>query len=264
MGKKIAGFVLVLLWLPYLSSLAATRGLTIFAASSLTEAFSELGTLFEKSHPGVKVRTNFAGAQTLASQLLLGARADLFASPRSRALERLVKGKMAMAETVQTFASSRLVLAVATKNPGRVERLADVANDRIKLVMAGPEVPVGERTLLVLESLSARPEFGPDFKKKVLKNVVSYEQNVSGVLSKVMMGEADAGFVWDAQLKPELKKKVGAVPIPDWAGPFVDYQVVLIKEGRKELAEAFVKLVISPEGQRVLMRHNFMPARGEP
>ena len=275
MRKRIAAFVLLLLWALFSSSHASARELTVFAASSLTEAFSELGALFEKNHPGVKVSANFAGAQTLATQILLGARADLFAAPRSRALDRLVKAKVVMPGTVQTFARSRLVLVVPAKNPGRIERLADVGKSGIKLVVAGPEVPLGERTLLVLESLSGRPEFGSQFKREVLRNVVSHEENVKGVLSKVMMGEADAGFVWAATLKPEVRKKVQAIAIPDWADPFGEYQIVMLKEGppafptesgragRRELAEAFIKLLFSPEGQRVLKKHNFMPMRGE-
>lgn len=264
MKKKVVSLFLFLLSALVLPALAPARELTVFAAIGLTEAFSELGALFERSQPGVNFSANFAGAQVLASQLLLGARADLFATPKSRALERLVKGGMVTAETVQTFARSRLVLVVPTNNPGRIEKLSDLSKRRIKLVVAGPEVPVGERTLLVLEALSARPEFGPSFKKEVLKNVVSHEENVKGVLSKVMMGEADAGFVWAATLKPEVKKKVQAIVIPDGADPFGEYQIVVLRgRAEQELAQDFIKLLVSPEGQRVLKKHNFIPIRGD-
>jgi molybdate transport system substrate-binding protein len=237
----------------------ATETLTVFAAASLSESFTEIGRAFEKADPGVTVRFNFAGSQQLAAQLEQGAVADVFASADMRWLQYVGElGKLAGVPCV--FAGNRIVVIVPKKNPAHIERLRDLERHGVKIVMATPAAPVGRYAGAVLAKLAHTPGFPPDFPKRVRDNVVSQEENVKAVVAKVQLGEADAGFVYHTDVTPEVARQVRVFEIPDRAQAQVTYPVGVLKDApQSEAAQAFVDFLLGQEGQEILKRHGLLP-----
>jgi len=197
---------------------ARTR-LTVFAGSSLTDPFEELAKLLERRTPGLKVEFNFAGSQQLAVQIQEGAPADVFASADDRWMT-YVKDSGFVAGDPTVFVRNRLIVIVPKTNPARIGRLQDLANPGVKFVLAAPAVPVGAYSRLMLNNLSRSPGFDVDFSSKALGNVVSQEQNVKAVVSKVQLGEADAGVVYVSDIVPLVARYVRAFEVPEAANPW--------------------------------------------
>jgi molybdate transport system substrate-binding protein len=235
------------------SATAWAQTLTVFAASSLTDAFGEIGDRFETTHPGVRVRFNFAGSSTLATQLLQGARADLFASADARQLERVADDRL-LDPDITTFAGNTLVLlAAAASGPGSVAALADPG---LLLVLAAPEVPAGGYARRWLADSDAA--FGPDFESQVLANLVSNEPNVRQAAAKVALGEADAALVYRSDALGLADVRV--LPLPDADALDIRYGIAPLRDaGRPRWASEFVTFLLSLEGQAVLERHGFAP-----
>lgn len=236
---------------------AAPATLTVFAAASLTESFGELGKMFQAQHPGATVVFNFAGSQQLVQQLAQDAPADLFASANKTQMQAAVDAGRVAADSVQTFVRNRLVVVTPADNPAGLASFADLAKPGLKLVLAAPEVPVGQYAQQFLELAGQDPSLGPDFAGSVTQNVVSYEENVRAVLSKVVLGEADAGIVY-ATDAASAGDKVNTLPIPDTLNVIATYPLASVaNSAQAELAAQFIALVLSPEGQAVLARHGF-------
>ncbi len=236
--------------------------INIFAAASLSDAFGEIGSLFEAGHPGVTVLTNFAGSQQLAQQINEGAPADVFASANKKQMEVVIEAGGIVSGTEQTFAKNRLVVIFPKDNPAGLAELQDLAKLGLKLVLAAKEVPVGQYSLDFLDKAVADPSFGTTFKEKVLKNVVSYEDNVKAVLTKVALGEADAGIVYLSDISGADADKVSRIDIPDALNVIAAYPIAPVKESKHpELAQAFIDLVLSQEGQDILAKYNLIPVK---
>jgi len=234
-----------------------TRTLNVFAAASLTDAFTEIGKSFEAANPGVDVTFNFAGSQALRTQIEEGAPADIFASANKTEIDRLLAEAFVAQGTPQVFVSNKLVVILPPNNHPAITKLEELANPGIKLVLAAEEVPVGKYARQALEQMNS--QYGTDFGKKVLANVVSNEDNVKQVVAKVQLGEADAGIVYtsDAVAAPELK----ALEIPAESNVIAQYPIaVLTKSANAELAEAFITYVLSPESDAILQEWGFAPA----
>jgi molybdate transport system substrate-binding protein len=244
--------------------LAGQTPVAVFAAASLTDAFTELGRRFEATHGGARVRFNFAGSQQLALQILQGARADVFASADGRWMTAVAERGLLLEDPV-TFARNRLVVILPRSNPGSIRRLEDLARVGVKLVIAAEAVPVGRYTREALGRLGAASGFGPGYEVRVLRNVVSHEDNVKGVVAKVQLGEADAGVAYRSDVTGAAQRKLLTLEIPDSLNPVAAYPLAVLKGGEGEaLARAFVALVLSREGQEVLARWGLLPAgRGE-
>jgi molybdate transport system substrate-binding protein len=243
---------------------AAPSGLTVFAAASLTDVFEELGELFQRGHPGITVRFNFAGSQQLAAQLDHGASADVFASADQRWMAQVQRLELAAGQPV-VFAHNRLVVVLPAQNPARIERLEDLARPGLKLVLAAEAVPAGRYAREVLRSLSRRPGFGSGYGRRVLANVVSEEENVKGVVAKVQLGEADAGMVYRSDVTPGLAAKVRVLDIPAAANILASYPIVaLVASGEPSAARAFIELVRGTEGRATLARHGLTPPPAAP
>jgi molybdate transport system substrate-binding protein len=232
----------------------APGDLSVFAASSLTDAFTEIGVAFEAAHPGATVVFNFAGSQVLRTQIEEGAPADVFASANTAEMDALVSSGSVSAETCQIFAGNRLV--VITAAGVSLGGLEDLALPGLKIVLAAEEVPVGKYSRQALQNLNQ--EFGATYADGVMANVVSLEENVRQVLAKVALGEADAGIVYatDAATEPTL----ATISIQDPYNVLATYPLAIVADApRADLGQAFVEFVTSPQGQDVLAGYGFLP-----
>jgi molybdate transport system substrate-binding protein len=235
--------------------------LTVFAATSLTDAFNELGQTFAAEHPGVTFTFNFAGSQQLAQQLGQGAPADIFASANKKQMEvAIMEAGRVISGTERTFVRNHLVVIYPADNPAGLIQLQDLAQPGLKVVLAAKEVPVGQYFLDFLNKAVTDPAFNPTYIDDVLKNVVSYEENVRSVLAKVALGEADAGIVYTSDITGPEADKVGRLDIPDNVNVIASYPIATISDSAyPSQAQAFVEFVLSPAGQEVLARYGFIP-----
>jgi len=234
--------------------------ITVMAAASLSEAFGEIGELFESQNPGIKVAFNFAGSQQLAQQIGQGAPADVFASANNTQMDAVIKSGLIDQSASQTFVRNRLVLIYPKPNPGQITSLQDLAKPGLKIVLAANEVPVGEYTLEFLDKASQDVSFGDTFQDDVIKNVVSYEENVKVVLTKVSLNEADAGIVYTTDAASAPENTIEQLEIPDDYNVIASYPIAAIKESsRPDLAKAFIDFVLSQTGQDILERYGFNP-----
>jgi molybdate transport system substrate-binding protein len=237
-----------------------TNTITVFAAASLTDAFTAIGSQFEARHPGVKVIFNFAGSQQLAQQLLHGAPADVFASANSEQMQVVLANHRIDPGRIQVFAHNRLVIIFPKDNPAGIHKLEDLAKPGLRLVLAAQEVPVGGYSQIFLKKASQGSYFGPDYGTSVLKNVVSYEDNVRFVLAKVALGEADAGIVYTSDINGDNGKKVGQVDIPDDLNVIASYPISTVSDSSLPgLANAFEEFVLSQSSQVILSEFGFIP-----
>ncbi len=235
------------------------RTLTVLAAASLTESFTELGTMFESQNEGVTVSFNFAGSQALAQQLAQGAEADVFASASKKYMTSAIDAQRVNADDSKAFAYNRLVVIFPKSNPGGVSELKDLAKSGLKLDLADKSVPVGQYALDFLERAAANENFGQQFKDNVLKNVVSYEDNVKAVVTKVSLGEADAGIVYVTDITADAAEKISTIDVPDKMNTIATYPIAPILNSKyPELAKGFVDLVLSKDGQAVLIKYGFI------
>lgn len=240
------------------------RELIVFAAASLTDAFGELGRNFEAANPGVSVIFNFAGSQQLVQQISQGAPADVFASANRVQMENVITSGEVVSGTQRAFVRNRLVVIHPQANSAGLTRLEDLAKPGLKLVLAAKEVPVGSYSLDFLRKASELPQYTSAYSETVLANVVSYEENVRAVLSKVALDEADAGIVYSSDVTLDAADKVGRIDIPDQLNTLAAYPIAPLKEApQAALAEQFVEYVLSPEAQQVLVKYGFISVTGD-
>ena len=232
---------------------------TVFAASSLTEAFKAIGAAFTAEHPGVTVEFNNAASSALATQIEEGAPADVFASADMPQMQRLVDGEVVDDEPA-VFARNLPVIVIPAANEAGVMGPQDLAKSGVKLVLAAADVPIGNYSRQIIDKLAADPAYGAAFKDAALANIVSNEANVRAVLTKIELGEGDAGIVYktDALVSGD---KVEVVDIPEAANVIATYPISVVTEtDNRDAAEAFVAFVSSDEGQAFLTDAGFAPA----
>jgi molybdate transport system substrate-binding protein len=211
------------------------RTLTVFAASSLTGALTEQAQLFERDHPGLTVRLSFAGSQSLVAQLEQGGPADVLATAdtASMAATGLVASRV--------FARNALAVVTAPGNPLRVRTLADLAQPGLRVVLAGPTVPAGRASTKALAAAGVRVR------------PVSLEQDVKGVVTKVRLGEADAGIAYVT----DVTSADGAVDGTALPGVSNELPVAVVRRGTD--AQQFADFLLSSRGQQVLRTYGFLP-----
>jgi len=218
--------------------------LTVYAAASLKKTFTGLATRFEASHPGTKVTLNFAGSSDLATQISQGAPADVFASADTKNMAKLSDASLLDGEPTN-FATNVLEIAVPPANPASVWSLADLAKPGVKVVVCAPQVPCGAATEKVEKASGT-----------TLKPV-SEEASVTDVLGKVTSGEADAGLVYVTDVKT-AGSKVKGITFPEASQAVNTYPIATVGPSKnKELARAFIELVIGSEGRKVLADAGF-------
>lgn len=214
--------------------------MTVYAAASLSEAFEDLATEYEAANPDIDVEFNFAGSARLAAQISAGARADVFASANSATMNRVAaEGRTATPPVL--FVRNRLALVVPIDNPGNVTELADLSDDSLVLAMCAPEVPCGALARAVLNDAGVDADADTE------------ETSVRAVLTKVTLGEADAGLVYATDVAAG-GNDVASVPL----GPqirFNDYPVAAVSD--RAVAADFVDFVLGPDGQGILRSHGF-------
>ncbi len=230
--------------------------LTIFAASSLTDAFIALKDTFVKQHPTIDVLINFASSSTLAAQINAGAPADIFASANPIQMDVAIDDGRIDEEDVQIFATNQLLVVMPADNPADIMLLEDLANEGILLVLAVPDVPIRVYTDAVLKVLDV--EYGDDFAERVLNNVVSEEANVRQVIARIVLGEADAGFVYQTDIIGDIRDQVTTIPIDERLSPLATYPIAPIADSPyRSVADLFIEFVLSDDGQNILHEYGF-------
>ena len=229
---------------------------TVFAAASLAEAFGEIADAFEATHPSAEIVLNFAGSQQLARQISLGAPADVFASANQLQMQQAIQSGRIASDAPHTFAKNHLVVVLPPDNPSAIHTLDDLASTDITLVMADAVVPAGQYTREFL--LQASEAIDTNYQHAVLANVASYEQNVRAVLTKVRLGEADAGIVY----KSDISRTNEVLPlyIPDSLNATALYPIAALSDSPVNVtARLFVDFVHTPAAQAILQKHGFKP-----
>jgi molybdate transport system substrate-binding protein len=211
--------------------------ITVFAAASLTE-------VFPKIDPAE--RYSFAGSDQLAFQIQQGAPADVFAAASPKYPDQLYAQGLVLKPVV--FATNKLILLLPASNPAGITSVFDLQRSGIKLVIGQKGVPIGDYTRTVLKNLGL---------SSVLSNVVSQETDVKSIVGKVVLGQADAGFVYLTDAKP-VAGKVKVVRLPGWAQPKVKYELAVVKTSKNQTAaQAFVKKVLTKKGRAALVAAGF-------
>src|ERR1700722_6496872 len=220
--------------------------LVVFAATSLTAAFDKIGAQFQQANPGVSVKFNYNGSSSLATQITQAAPADVFASASPTNM-KTVTDKSLASTTPEIFTSNQGEIMVEAGNPDHIKSVADLANASLKVVTCAPEVPCGALATQIFKNAD------------VTVKPVSQEQNVGGVVTKVSLGEADAGIVYVTDVKANGSKTTG-VAIPTDQNQVTDYPIAEIKGApNPTAAAAFIRYVLGADGQQVLTSFGFLP-----
>src|SRR3712207_1022717 len=232
--------------------------LTVLAASSLTDAFGELERTFEERNPGVEVRQSFESSSTLLTQIQQGAPADVFASAAEEEMAAAAKDDL-VAEEPEIFVRNREVIMVPEDNPAGIESMRDLASPGTRLVLAEDGVPAADYAMEILGKVDA--EYGNNFKRDVLSNVVSREADVRASVNRVALGDADATFGYASDYTPDIRDRVRVVGVPEDLNIVATYPIAALRDAKNPgLAREWVDLVMSEEGQRVLEKWGFEPA----
>ena len=216
---------------------------TVFAAASLTESFQAIADAFTAEHPGVEVTFNFGGSSGLATQIVEGAPVDVFAAASPATMTTVTDA--GLATDPHDFATNTLEIAVPTDNPGGVTGLADFANPDLAIALCAAEVPCGAAAARALDAAG------------IVASVDTYEQDVKAVLTKVELGEVDAGLVYRTDVLA-AGAKVKGIEFPEAAGAIARYPIAaLTASANPDAAAAFVAFVLSDAGQQILREAGF-------
>jgi molybdate transport system substrate-binding protein len=234
--KRLLSLALLAIVLP--ASAAGGTPITVFAAASLTEVFPRIA---------ASPRYSFAGSDQLAVQLRQGAPVDVYAAASPKYTQLLYRDGLVLKPTV--FATNKLIILVPKSNPANIKTVYDLRRQGIKLVIGDRTVPIGTYTRQILDTLGITAD--------VTKNVVSQETDVKGIVTKVALGEADAGLVYRTDAKP-VAARTRSIALPDWAQPPIRYELAVVKASQNlAAARAFVKQVLSKRGRLLLARAGF-------
>jgi molybdate transport system substrate-binding protein len=234
--KRLAAVALVALVLPV--SLSAATPVTVLAAASLTEVLPRI----DKSS-----RYSFAGSDQLALQIRQGAPSDVFAAASPKYTELLYRDGLVLKPVV--FATNKLIVLVPRSNPAGIKTVYDLRRPGLKLIVGDKTVPIGTYTRQILDTLGITAD--------VTKNVVSEETDVKSIVSKVALGEADAGFVYRTDARP-VASRTRTIALPNWAQPPIRYEIALVKAcSHRAAARAFIAKVTSRRGRGLLAKAGF-------
>jgi molybdate transport system substrate-binding protein len=226
------------------------RELTVAAAASLTAAFTQIGADFQEE-TGAAVVFAFGPSDGLATQIVEGAPVDVFASASPAWMDAVDERGPGVTRRTD-FARNRLAVIVPSDNPANIDELDDLATDGVQLVLAAEGVPAGDYAREILANAGIADT--------ALANVVSNEEDAAAVVTKVLIGEADAGIPYVTDVTAEVAGRISVVEIPDDVNVIATYPIAVIADsGRPDVAREFVEFVLGP-GQGVLADHGFLPA----
>jgi molybdate transport system substrate-binding protein len=229
--------------------------LTVLAAASLTKVFPQIGSLFTKDHPGGSFAFSFAGTDQLAAQIQQGAPADVFAGASTKYGDQLVGASLI--SPYKVFCTNQLVLITPSSNPAGITTLQDLASKPVKLVIGSETVPVGTYTRTVLTNLDA--VYGSGYSAAVLGKVVSNEDTVTSIVTKVESGEADVGFVYITD-SLAAGSQVNTITLPTDAQAVAKYPIAAVKASKNAtLAQQFADFVLTAPAQALLKQAGFGP-----
>lgn len=236
--------------------------ITVFAAASLTDSFNEIKARFIKKNPRADIEFQFAGSPALRTQLEQGARADIYASADVPNMTQALNAGL-VKDAGKVFVRNSLVIITPKRNPANITRPQDLNKGGIKLVLAAPEVPAGNYARQSLALMDKDASYGAGFSAAVLKNVVSNESNVKQVVTKVQLGEADAGVVYGTDVSRDVQSDLNVIQIPNALNVIAEYPIALTKSAsNSDVANAFIAYVISSEGQAIMKKYGFQSAGG--
>jgi molybdate transport system substrate-binding protein len=240
------------------------KELIVFTAASLTGAFGEIGQMY-KNQTNIEVAFNFDGSQALRTQIENGAYADVFVSANKKQMNAVKNSGLMNNSSIIIFTKNKLSLIVPKENPAKISNLSDLAKPGLKIVIGTKDVPVGDYALQIISKLGNDSAYGPDYKTKVLANVISQETNVNYVVTKVALGEADVGFAYVSDVTEELASKVDKIDIPDEYNIIAEYPLGILLESKYPAeSQEFMNLVMSDEGKAALEKYGFAPVESEP
>lgn len=222
-----------------------TGQVTVFAAASLTEAFTEIGKRFEQANPDATVRFNFAGSSTLSRQLIQGAPAGVFAAADKKQMQKVVDAGLAAGEPT-VFVKNKLQIVVAKGNPAKVTGLADFGRQEPAIAICAEQVPCGALSQTLFQTAGIIP--APD----------TLEQDVKAVLTKVSLGEADAGLVYRTDVA-SAGSDIEGIDFPEAEQETNEYPIAAVKDAPNAAsAQAFVDYIRSDDGKAVLAKSGFI------
>jgi molybdate transport system substrate-binding protein len=232
----------------------STTTLTVFAASSLTGAFTTMAADYRTANPGTTVTLNFGPSDGLAAQIESESTADVFASASGAWMDD-VRAKVGVTN-LTTFAANRLVIITPPSNPANIAGLADLTNPGVQLVLAAPGVPVGDYARAVLKNAGIA--------EGASANIVSNAQDDAGVVATVANGEADAAIVYLSDVTAKIAPTVHSIDIPGSVNISASYPIAVVNgTAQPAAAAAFVDYVNSPPGRSTLARFGFLPPTKE-
>ena len=239
------------------ASSAAPASLTIYGAASLKAVLAKVQTTYQTSNPGTTLAISTDSSSALETKIEQGAPADVFLSADTANPQKLVDKGLA-AGTVTKFAGNLLTIIVPTANPAGIQTPADLAKAGVKIITCGDTVPIAKYAAQLVANLAKQPGYPADFVAQYTANIVSKEDNVAAVVSKIGLGEGDAGVVYMTDAKTSTA--VTAIPVPDAANVPATYGGVVVKASSNvAAAQAFLAWLAGPAGQAILASFGFLP-----
>ncbi|HVP94976.1 MAG TPA: molybdate ABC transporter substrate-binding protein [Methanoregulaceae archaeon] len=241
---------------------ASAKTLIVFTAASLKGASDVIGPAYSNATPGTTVKFNLDGTQVLKQQLENGAKADVLISASNTYTNALKNEGYLVNETVKNLTSNYIIVIVPAGNPGHINSLADLGTPGKKIAMGTPDVPVGVNTRQSIAKLT-NSTFNTTWNTTLFKNVVSYETQEPGVVTKVVLGEVDAGFVYESSYKAAQPGTLNAIVIPVKDNSLQTYTIGITNTtSDKDAAFKFETFMVSPQGQQILSDFGFRPIGG--
>lgn len=238
--------------------------LTVFTAASLTGAFGVIGQLYT-NETNINVAFNFDGSQSLRTQIDNGAYADVFASSNAKQMNALKRDQLMNNSSIIIFAKNKLSLIVPKDNPANISSLTDLAKPGLKIIMGTKDLPVGDYALQIINRLGNDSAYGPDYKARVMANIISQETTVNYVVTKVALGEADVGFAWVSDVTEDLASRVDKIDILDEYNVIGEYPIGVLKDSKYPAkSQEFINLVTSEQGKAILEKYGFSVVHSSP
>lgn len=234
----------------------ARQHLTVFAATSLTNVFESLRAAFVETNPDVEILLNFSSSSTLAAQLIQGAPADVFASANDLQMDLVVESGLITHEAVEIFAHNQLVLITPAENPAELESMQDLSKESVLLVLAAKGTPIRVYTDAMFASHDEA--YGDAYFDRVMQNLVSEESNVRQVVTRIALGEADAGIVYQSDATGAVADQLHKIEMDPAHNQLASYPIAaLAASADSTLASEFIEFVLSQDAKSIFTDYGF-------